>query len=54
MKIKNKYPLPRINDLFDQVGGEKIFYKLDLRFGYHQVRIKDKEINKTTIRTRYR
>jgi hypothetical protein len=39
--IKNKYPLPRINDLFDQVGGAKIFCKLDLRSLYHQVRIKD-------------
>jgi hypothetical protein len=52
--IKNKYPLPRINDLFDQVGGAKIFSKLDLRSDYHQVRIKDKDINKTTFRTRYR
>jgi hypothetical protein len=53
MTIKNKYPLPRINDMFDQVGGAKIFSKLDLRFGYHQVRIKDEDIRKTTFRTRY-
>jgi hypothetical protein len=57
MTIKNKYPLPRINDLFDQVGGGgggKIFSKLDLRSGYHQVRIKNEDINKTTFQTRYR
>jgi hypothetical protein len=53
MTIKNKYPLPRINDLFDQVGGAKIFSKLDLRSGYHQVWIKDEDINKITFRTRY-
>jgi hypothetical protein len=47
--IKNKYPLPRINDMFDQVGGANIFSKLDLRSGYHQVRIKDPDINKTTF-----
>jgi hypothetical protein len=51
--IKNKYPLPKINDLFVQVGGAKIFPKLDLQSSYHQVRIKDQDINKTTFHTRY-
>jgi hypothetical protein len=54
MTIKNKYHLPRINDMFDQVGGAKIFSKLDLRYGYHQVGIKYEDINKTTFRKRYR
>jgi hypothetical protein len=53
MTIKNKYPLPRINDLFDQVGGAKIFSKLDLQSKYHQVRIKDEDIRKTSFQTRY-
>jgi hypothetical protein len=51
--IKNKYPLPRINNLFDQLKGAKIFSKIDLRSGYHQVRIKDEEINNIAFRTRY-
>ena len=51
--VKNKYPLPRINDLFDQMRGAKVFSKIDLRSGYHQVRIKDEDIRKTTFRTRY-
>jgi hypothetical protein len=51
--VKNKYPLSRIDDLFDQLKGEKIFSKIDLRLGYHQIRIKDEEISKTTFRTRY-
>jgi hypothetical protein len=53
MTIKNKYPLPSINDMFDQVGGDKIFSKLDLRSCYHQVRIKDGDIKKPSFRTRY-
>jgi hypothetical protein len=51
--VKNKYPLPRIDDLFDQLKDEKIFSKIDLRSGYHQVRINDEDISKTTFRTRY-
>jgi hypothetical protein len=53
MTIKNKYPLLRINDLFDQLKDAKIFSKIDLREGYHQVRIKDEYISKTTFRTSY-
>jgi hypothetical protein len=51
--VKNKYPLPRINDLFDQLGGASIFSNIDLISGYHQVQIKDEEIHKTAFRTRY-
>ena len=51
--VKNKYPLPRINDLFDQMRGTKVFSKIDLRSSYHQVRIKDEDIHKTAFRTRY-
>jgi hypothetical protein len=51
--IKNKYPLPRIDDLFDQLKDAKIFLKIDIRSGYHQVRIKDEDISKTAFRTRY-
>ena len=53
MTIKNQYPLPRINDLFDQVGGAKIFSKIKLRCGYHQVSICDEDIHKTIFWTRY-
>ena len=53
MTIKNRYPLPKIDDLFDHVGGAKIFSNIDLRFGYHQVQIWDKDIPNTTFRMRY-
>jgi hypothetical protein len=51
--IKNKYPLPRIDDLFDQLQGAKYFSKIDLRSGYHQLRIKEAGIQKTTFVTTY-
>jgi hypothetical protein len=51
--IKNKYPLPRIQDLFDQVKGAGVFSKIDLRSGYHQIKIKEEDIPKTTFVTRY-
>ena len=51
--IKNKYPLPMINDLFDQLQGAKVFSKIDLRSGYHQLKIREKDIPKTAFTTRY-
>ncbi|XP_019251226.1 PREDICTED: uncharacterized protein LOC109230156 [Nicotiana attenuata] len=51
--IKNKYPLPRIDDLFDQLQGVRVFSKIDLRSGYHQLKIRDSDVPKTAIRTRY-
>ncbi|KAK1649047.1 hypothetical protein QYE76_066852 [Lolium multiflorum] len=51
--IKNKYPLPRIQDLFDQVSGAGVFSKIDLRSGYHQIKIKKEDVPKATFVSRY-
>ena len=51
--IKNWYPLPRIDDLFDQLRGARVYSKIDLRTGYHQLRVRETDIPKTTFKTRY-
>jgi hypothetical protein len=51
--IKNKYPLPRIDILFDQLAGANVFSKIDLRSSYHQIKIRSKDIPKTAFSTRY-
>ena len=51
--IKNRYPLPRIGDLFDQLRGARVYSKIDLRTGYHQPRVRDTDIPKIAFRTRY-
>ncbi|KAI3685419.1 hypothetical protein L6452_34661 [Arctium lappa] len=51
--VKNKYPLPRIDDLFDKLQGARCFSKIDLHSGYHQVKVRGEDVSKTTFRTRY-
>ncbi|GKC71911.1 putative reverse transcriptase domain-containing protein, partial [Tanacetum coccineum] len=51
--VKNRYPLPRIDDLFDPLQGSSIYSKIDLRLGYHQLRVREQDIPKTTFQTRY-
>ncbi|GJU54431.1 putative reverse transcriptase domain-containing protein [Tanacetum coccineum] len=53
LTMKNRYPLSRIDDLFDQLQGSRVYSKIDLRSGYHQLRVRDEDIPKTTFRTRY-
>ena len=51
--IKNRYPLPRIDDLFDQLRGARVYSKIDLRTCYHKLRVREIDIPKTAFRTRY-
>ena len=51
--VKNRYPLPRIEDLFDQLRGARVYFKIDLHTGYHQLRVREIDIPKTAFRTRY-
>ncbi|GJS17519.1 putative reverse transcriptase domain-containing protein [Tanacetum coccineum] len=53
LTIKNRYPLPRIDDLFDQLQGSSVYSKIDLRSGYHQLHIREEDIPITAFRTRY-
>ncbi|GKA02640.1 putative reverse transcriptase domain-containing protein [Tanacetum coccineum] len=54
LTVKNHYPLPRIDDLFDQLQGSSVYSKIDLRSGYHQLRVREEDIPKTAFRTRFR
>nr|GFB49518.1 putative reverse transcriptase domain-containing protein [Tanacetum cinerariifolium] len=53
LTVKNRYPLPRINDLFDQLQRSSVYSKIDLRSGYHQLRVREEDIPKTAFKTRY-
>ncbi|GJX57655.1 retrovirus-related pol polyprotein from transposon 17.6 [Tanacetum coccineum] len=52
LMVKNRYPLPRIDDLFDQLQGSSVYSKIDLRSGYNQLRVREEDIPKTAFRTR--
>ncbi|GJS40895.1 putative reverse transcriptase domain-containing protein [Tanacetum coccineum] len=53
LTVKNRYPLPRIDDLFDQLQGSSVYLKIDLRSGYHQLRVREEDIPKNAFKTRY-
>nr|GFC63867.1 putative reverse transcriptase domain-containing protein [Tanacetum cinerariifolium] len=53
LTVKNRYPLSRIDDLFDQLQGSSVYFKIDLRSGYHQLQIREEDIPITAFRTRY-
>ncbi|GKD33849.1 putative reverse transcriptase domain-containing protein [Tanacetum coccineum] len=53
LTVKNRYLLPRIDDLFDQLQGLSVYSKINLRSGYHQLKVRDEDISKTAFRTRY-
>ncbi|GKD98303.1 putative reverse transcriptase domain-containing protein, partial [Tanacetum coccineum] len=53
LTVKNRYPLPRIDDMFDQLQGSRVYYKIDLRSGYHQLRVPEEDILKTAFMTHY-
>nr|GEV61352.1 retrotransposon protein, putative, Ty3-gypsy subclass [Tanacetum cinerariifolium] len=53
LTVKNRYPLSRIDDLFDQLQGSRVYSKIDLRFGYHQLRVREEDIPKTAFKTCY-
>ncbi|GKE53709.1 putative reverse transcriptase domain-containing protein [Tanacetum coccineum] len=53
LTVKNRYPHPRIDDLFDQLQGSRVYYKIDMRTGYHQLIVREEDIPKTAFRTRY-
>ena len=53
MTIRNQYPLPRIDDLFNQLQGSRVYSKIDLRSGYHQLKVREEDVPKAAFRTRY-